>query len=425
MVQNLRSVLSLLIGMAFLMLGSGALTTLISLRMGDAGFSSTTLGWIMAAYFLGVSLGPIYTHRLIAGIGHIRAFAAFGSVMSAAALAHPFWIDPWFWAGLRFIQSFCLVGMYMCTESWLNEKTENRFRGEMLAVYQVTIFLFQGGAQFLLNLPDSTGFGLFILTSVLVSLAVVPIVMTRVPAPQLPKPVRLNLRELYRISPTGMFGSAVAGALLGAIYGLGPLFAQQVGLDLAATTRFMGAVIIGGLLLQWPIGKFSDRIDRRIVILVISLATFIVCLTIMNKTAANGFGLLGLGMLFGGISFALYPVCVAYTNDYAESDQIVPVSAGLLVAYGIGASLGPLGGSWLMDLIGPGGLFLFCGLITLAFAILTGFRMLKRQALPVDEQTDFQPVPRTSPMVSELDPRAEPEADPEADPEAEADRASD
>ena len=374
MVQNLRSVLSLLIGMAFLMLGSGALTTLISLRMGDAGFSSTTLGWIMAAYFLGVSLGPIYTHRLISTIGHIRAFAAFGSVMSAAALAHPFWVDPWFWAGLRFMQSFCLVGMYMCTESWLNEKTENRFRGEMLAVYQVTIFLFQGGAQFLLNLPDSTGFGLFILTSVLVSLAVVPIVMTRVPAPQLPKPVRLNLRELYRISPTGMFGSAVAGALLGAIYGLGPLFAQQVGLDLAATTQFMGAVIIGGLLFQWPIGKFSDRIDRRIVILIISLATFIVCLAIMNKTAANG----------------------------------------------LGASLGPLGSSWLMDWVGPGGLFLFCGLMTLAFAILTGFRMLKREALPVDEQADSQPVPRTSPMVSELDPRAEPEAEPEGKPEPEA-----
>jgi len=373
-VQNLRSVLSLLIGMAFLMLGSGALTTLISLRMGDAGFSSTTLGWIMAAYFLGVSLGPIYTHRLISTIGHIRAFAAFGSVMSAAALAHPFWVDPWFWAGLRFMQSFCLVGMYMCTESWLNEKTENRFRGEMLAVYQVTIFLFQGGAQFLLNLPDSTGFGLFILTSVLVSLAVVPIVMTRVPAPQLPKPVRLNLRELYRISPTGMFGSAVAGALLGAIYGLGPLFAQQVGLDLAATTQFMGAVIIGGLLFQWPIGKFSDRIDRRIVILIISLATFIVCLAIMNKTAANG----------------------------------------------LGASLGPLGSSWLMDWVGPGGLFLFCGLMTLAFAILTGFRMLKREALPVDEQADSQPVPRTSPMVSELDPRAEPEAEPEGKPEPEA-----
>jgi len=373
-VQNLRSVLSLLIGMAFLMLGSGALTTLISLRMGDAGFSSTTLGWIMAAYFLGVSLGPIYTHRLISTIGHIRAFAAFGSVMSAAALAHPFWVDPWFWAGLRFMQSFCLVGMYMCTESWLNEKTENRFRGEMLAVYQVTFFLFQGGAQFLLNLPDSTGFGLFILTSVLVSLAVVPIVMTRVPAPQLPKPVRLNLRELYRISPTGMFGSAVAGALLGAIYGLGPLFAQQVGLDLAATTQFMGAVIIGGLLFQWPIGKFSDRIDRRIVILIISLATFIVCLAIMNKTAANG----------------------------------------------LGASLGPLGSSWLMDWVGPGGLFLFCGLMTLAFAILTGFRMLKREALPVDEQADSQPVPRTSPMVSELDPRAEPEAEPEGKPEPEA-----
>lgn len=406
MLLTLGSVSSLLSGLSLLMLGGGALTTLLGLRMGDAGFSSQTVGFVMSAYFFGLVVGPIYAHKLISTIGHIRAFTALGSIMSAAALAHPFFVDPWFWGGLRFVQGFCVVGMYMCTESWLNEKSTNEIRGQVFALYQVTVYLFQGASQFLLNIPDPSGFGLFILTSVMVSLAIVPVALTQVSPPELPKAVQLNFRQLYAISPTGMLGCVAAGALLGAFYGMGPSFAQKAGLDVAETTRFMGAVIIGGLILQWPLGKLSDLIDRRLVILAIAIGTVATCLFIMDKTASHGLGLLGLGVIFGGVAFTLYPICVAYTNDYAKSEELVPVSAGLLIAFGLGAAIGPIAASQFMQVLGGRGLFLFCTLISLALIVFIALRMLQRPArAPVEEKVDFQPMSRTSAVISELDPR--------------------
>ncbi len=408
---TLRSVSPLLGGMALLMLGSSALRTLIALTMAEQQFPSWVAGIVMSAQFAGLVIGPFYTHRLIAAVGHIRAFATYGSVASAVALAYPFLIDPWVWGGLQFTQGFCLIGMWMCTESWLNDKCTNDIRGRVHSLYQITVYLFQGSAQFLLNLPDSTGFGLFILTSVLVSLSVVPIAAARTEAPPVPEPVRLKFRELYEISPSGMFACFASGALLGAVYGLGPFFAEQVGLERAAITRFMGAMIVGGLLLQWPFGRLSDRMDRRTVIVLIALGTLIVCLAIMTKTAGNGWGLMGLAALYGGFAFAMYPVSMAYANDQADKADLVALSGGLLVAYGIGAMLGPLGASVLMDLSGPGGLYQFCALIATITIAVTIWRMRQRRAPPVSEQSDFRPVPRTSPVASSMDPRAEPTAD--------------
>lgn len=414
MLFTLKSVSSLLGGLTLLMLGGGALTTLLGLRMGDASFSAQTIGLVMSAYFFGLVIGPVYAHKLISTIGHIRAYTALGSLLSAAALAHPFFVDPWFWGGLRFVQGFCIVGMYMCTESWLNEKSTNEIRGQVFALYQITVYLFQGASQFLLNIPDPSGFGLFVLTSVLVSLAVVPVALTKVSPPELPEPVQLNFRQLYEISPTGMLGCMAAGALMGAFYGMGPSFAQQASLSVSETTRFMGAVIIGGLILQWPFGKLSDLIDRRLVILLIAIGTAAICIFIMNKTASNGHGLLALGVIFGGVAFALYPICVAYTNDYAKPEELVPVSAGLLIAFGLGAALGPVLASQIMEFMGGRGLFVFCTIISIVLAIFIAWRMLQRPStISVDEQVDFKPMTRTSAVISELDPRLDETVDPD------------
>lgn len=410
MLHTLQSVSSLLSGVTLLMLGSGALTTLLGLRMGDAGFSAQTTGFVMSAYFFGLVVGPFYAHKLISTIGHIRAFTALGSVMSAAALAHPFFIDPWFWGGLRFFQGFCIVGMYMCTESWLNEKSTNEIRGRVFALYQITVYLFQGASQLLLNIPDPSGFGHFILTSVLVSMAIVPVALTKVAPPELPDAVQLNLTQLYAISPTGMVGALVSGALLGAIYGMGPSFAQLSGLDVAQTTRFMGAIIIGGLILQLPFGKLSDVIDRRVVILIIAIATFAIALLIMNKTAVDDLGLLGLGILYGGVAFTMYPICVAYTNDYAKPEELVPVSAGLLIAFGIGAAIGPVTASLFMENLGARGLFVFSAYTALSLCLFIVWRMALGSAKPIEEKTDFQPLARTTAVISELDPRLDDEA---------------
>ncbi|WNK00551.1 MFS transporter [Thalassospiraceae bacterium LMO-JJ14] len=417
MFSTLRLVSSLLTGVAFLMVGAGGLSTILAFRMGEAGLPSTVVGIVTSMYFVGLVLGTGYCHRLITTVGHIRAFAALGSVMSAATLAHALTPDPWVWGALRFIVGFTTVGMYMCTESWLNEKSSNEIRGQVFSLYQVVLYLGQGVGQFLINIPDQTGMVLYIFTSILMSLAILPVAITRVSAPELPKPVRFRLSRLWGISPTGMTASMASGALMGAFYGLGALFAQQAGLATHQTAEFMGAVIIGGLVLQWPIGKLSDMFDRRLVMVGVASATALVCFLIMSKDVHNGSGLLALGALFGGLSFTLYPLAVAYTNDYTDGDDRVPASGGLMMSYGIGASLGPTGGAVFMDLLGAPGLFIFIGLIVITLMVFIMWRITQRQSMPLAEQGDYQTLQRTSQVVYEMYPESGEEA--ENDPEDE------
>lgn len=411
MFSTMRLVSSLLAGIALLMVGAGGLTTILAFRMGVAGLPSTVVGIVTSMYFVGLVLGTGYCHRLITTVGHIRAFAALGSVMSAATLAHALTGDPWVWGALRFILGFSTVGMYMCTESWLNEKSSNEIRGQVFSLYQVVLYLGQGVGQFMINIPDENGAVLYIFASILMSLAILPVAITRVSAPELPKPVRFRLARLWGISPTGMTASLASGGVMGAFYGLGALFAQKVGLPTAETSQFMGAVIIGGLVLQWPIGKLSDMFDRRQVMVGVTMATAVVCYLIMDKDANNGLGLLALAALFGGLSFTIYPLAVAYTNDYVGPEDRVPASGGLMISYGVGASIGPAAGSVLMDLLGARGLFIFIGGVALMLMTFILWRITQRRAPALADQGDFQAMQRTSPVVYEMYPESEAGAD--------------
>ena len=403
--QTLSSVSSLLAGIALLMLGNGALATTLSLSMAEAATPAWLIGVVTAQYYTGIVIGTTFCYRVIVNVGHIRAFAAFGSTMSAATLAHAFIAEPLVWAGLRLVVGFCAVGMFMCSESWLNERSTNETRGSVFALYQITVYLFQGLAQYLLLLPDESGFVLFALFSVLMSLAIVPVAVTRVAAPTLPDASRFNFVKLWRTSPTGMTAAFASGMVLGAFYGVGPLFAQLTGLDRTGTSAFMSAVIIGGLVLQWPTGRFSDGRDRRAVILGICGGVVLTCLALMGKDVHNGNGLLALGAVFGGLAFTPYPLSVSYTNDFLSPEDLVPASGGLVMAYGIGAALGPLGASGLVEIFGANGLFGFCGATVSALAVLILVRMGKRAAPSGDDQGDFRIVPRTSPLASGMDPR--------------------
>ncbi len=400
---------ALLTAMAFLLMGTGALGTLLGLRMALAGYPSWIAGLVMSAYFLGLILGTFTGHRMIAGVGHIRTFAALASALSAATLAHPFLIAAVPWAALRFLEGFCLAGLFMCTESWLNERASNEMRGTIFALYQITVYLAQGVGQLLLNISDEGGFGLFVITSILVSVAVVPVALTRVSAPTPPVVARFGFRRLYGISPLGMAGSFASGLLLGAFYGLGPYFAQQVGMDVAGTTQFMGLVIVGGLALQWPLGRFSDRFDRRTVICALSILIAVISGAIALLTGSELLRLLLLAPVFGGVVFTLYPLSVSHANDFIDPGDLVPMSAGLLIAYGIGAMFGPVGAAGIMEQTGPGGLFWFCALVGLLIAGFSAWRMRMRPAIPTEDQGNFQAMPRTTPMVAELDPRGEPD----------------
>ena len=407
MFSTLRLVSSLLLGVAFLMVGVGGLSTIVAFRMGEFGHSSTVVGVVSSMYFLGLVLGTSSCHRLISNVGHIRAFAALGSLMSAATLAHGLTVDPYVWGALRFIVGFTTVGMYMCTESWLNEKSSNEIRGQVFSMYQVVLYLGQGAGQFLINIPDASGTVLFILTSILMSLAILPVAMTRVSAPKLPKPTRFRIGRLWGISPTRMTAATASGTIMGAFYALGALFAQKAGLDVAATSKFMGAAIIGGLVLQYPIGKLSDRMDRRLVMAGVALLTALICFLMMIESSYSGRGLLVMAMTFGGLSFTLYPLAVAYTNDYTDVDDIVPMAGGLMMSYGIGAAIGPTIAAPLMDLIGPGGLFAYIGGISVLLLIFIVFRITQRAPMPVADQSDYQAMQRTSAVVYEFYPETE------------------
>ena len=403
--HSLRSVTSLLLGTALLMMGGGALSTVLAFRMGVAEQPPWVIGMVMSMYYAGIVLGTAYGHRLITGVGHIRAFVALGSMMSAATLAHAFLIDPWLWGALRLLVGMCAVGMFMCTESWVNERSDNSTRGQIFSLYQITVYLAQGAGQFLINVPDHSGFAVYLVTSILMSLAIVPVAITRVEAPPLAPQVRFRFLRLWEASPTSMTIAFGCGVILGAFYGVGPLFAQLVGLDTQRTAEFMGAVIVGGLVLQWPTGKLSDLVDRRKVILGVAAGTAAACLGLMGLTTSQGAALLLLAALFGGLAFTLYPLAVSYAFDCISLDDLVPASGGLIMAYGLGAAVGPAAASLTVYLGGAGGLFAFCGCVALAVAGFVVWRMTVRDTPPVDDQSEFQVVPRTSQVIYEIDPR--------------------
>ena len=404
MPKIILSLSPLLLGMALLMLGNGSLPTVLAIHLTAIGEPFWLIGLVMAQYYLGFVLGTVYCHKLILSVGHIRAFAAFGSTMSAVTLGHAFIFDPWIWAIFRFAVGACAVGMIMCVESWLNTRTDNNNRGQVFALYFITIYLFSGVGQFLIQIPDESGFVLFVVISILMSLSIVPIAVTRVSAPTLPPPQRFDFVQLWQTSPTGMATSMLSGLILGAFYTLGPVFAQLSSLDRSDIALFMSAVMIGGLVIQWPIGKLSDGRDRRAFLFYINLILAGVC-ALLATLVLSGYGLIGGAIIFGGLSSTLYPLSVAYTNDFLDPEDLVPAAGGLVMAFGIGAIIGPPIAALVVELLGAGGLFVFCGAVGLAAAALIFWRMRQREAPPVEDQVDFQTVPRTSPIISKLDPR--------------------
>ncbi|SDD96976.1 MFS transporter [Rhodospira trueperi] len=400
---TVRSIASLLVGVSIMFLGQGLLGTLLGVNLAGTDLPSTVSGLVMSGYFLGLVLGSLFAIHIIRGVGHIRAFSALASIFSAAALTHAYFNDPILWGVLRVIAGFCMAGLLMCTESWLNEKATRETRGTVLSLYMIATYLPQGLAQFLLQVGETTSFVLYALVSILMSMALVPVALTRMPGPALPTPRRFGIVRLFQISPTGVMGCLGSGLALGAFYGVGPLFARNMGLDLSSTAAFMSAVILGGLVLQWPLGWISDRFDRRPVIIVVSLAMAatsagLVALAMGDlldmSDWASVLGLLGLAALFGALASTLYPLAIALANDWIDPQDLVPASGGLLLAYSVGAVAGPIIASVLMDLMGPSGLFVLVVGVGVVVAAFTWMRLMVRESVPMEEQAPVQMVPR-------------------------------
>lgn len=402
---------ALLFGITLLMLGNGLQGSLLSLRATIEGFPTTVTGLLMSGYYMGFLVGSTATPRILQRVGHIRVFAALASVLSTAVLLHAVFVTPMSWAAMRLISGFCIAGLYVVSESWLNDCATAETRGQILSVYMVLLMGGMAAGQLLLNLADPRGFELFILISVLVSLALVPILLTVAPAPRFDAPAKLGLAELYRISPLGVFGCLATGLSNGAVAGMGAVYASALGLSVGGVSAFMGSVFLGAVVLQWPIGRLSDRFDRRRVITLTTLLAAAAAFALAVLPGLPAGAMLALAGLFGGLSFPLYALCVAHANDYLEPEQMVAASAGLVLAGGLGALAGPAAVSAVMSAIGPAGFFWCLAAVHLGIGVFAIWRMIQRAPLPLDEQGAFVIVTRAAPVATPLAVESAHEAD--------------
>lgn len=376
---SIKSVASLLTSYGLLMVANAMFGTLLGLRSKLEGFSTEVTGVIMAGFFIGMLMGAIYAVRVVASAGHIRSFAAFASIMSVAVLAHVLLIDPVAWFILRAVTGFCMAGMVMIVESWLNERSTNANRGRVLSLYMITNYLGAGSGQFLLTIANPDSFQLFSVASIIFSIALVPILLTRATAPKPSAPERMKFRDLVKISPVGVAGTLVAGLTNSSLNSMGPIFATSIGLSIGQISTFMASILLGGMLLQFPVGRLSDHFDRRTILIISSLATAVISLGIIWAADENQFlTLLILCIIYGGFCYTIYPMSSAQVNDLADQSRLVQVSAGLLLAYGTGASIGPILASQIMGFAGPDGLFYYIAACTGFLAVITFIRIIQR-----------------------------------------------
>lgn len=402
---------SLLSGVGLLVVGVGLLFSVLGLRAGLADFSGVVTGLIMSAYFAGYVAGTFVCPLVIRRVGHIRAFAAMASVASTMPILHTLWINPWFWGSLRLITGTCLVGLYIVIESWLNELAPNHQRGKVFAIYMSVSFVALALGQWLILVGDRLGFFSFALVSVLFSFALLPITLMKVSEPEAVDTPRLGLRALYAISPLGVAAAVSSGLLNGAFYGMGATYAQGVGFTTAGVAAFMAVTILGGAVFQWPVGHFSDRHDRRLVMLLVCIGSAALAAAGFFLSRASEISLIALGAVYGGLVFTLYGLGVAHVNDVIDSSTLLEVTGGLLLVHGVGAAIGPTLAGGLMDALGAESLMLFFALVLGVFAIFIVHRMRLYPAIPASVKADYVVMSSSSPVVLQMDPRAGTEID--------------
>ena len=415
MLSKIFSIYSLLLAIAILLLGSGLLGTALGIRAGMEAFPESVTGFIMSAFFIGYVIGSYLCPRLIHQVGHIRAFSVLAAFGTASVLAHGLIVDAVVWWILRVITGICMVGLYLIIESWLNTLLDHQNRGKIFAVYVSVTLLSLGAGQFLILIYGAAELATFVLCAIFFALALVPIAVTRLTQPPQVVVPKLIIRRLIKISPVGVAGSLATGLGNGAFWGLGALYAHDLGFSDTEIAMFMGAVIFGGALLQVPIGHQSDQHDRRKVLMIVSFLTVLSAVSMFLFVPISRPGLLISAVFYGGFSFAVYSLMVAHTNDHIEPDEIVDAARGLLLLNGLGAAVGPIVAGIIMQNFGAQYLVLYFATVFALLGIFTLHRMSVSKPIPMDEQSEFVALTRTGSAAVEMDPRAEPESEPDSD----------
>lgn len=380
MTKALAPILALLISVSILLTGQGLQGTLLPVRASLEDFSTVSIGVMGAAYFFGFTIGCLKGGELMRRVGHVRVFLAMSALASAAPLLHGLIIEPIVWGSLRMLTGFCFAVLYMVIESWLNERASNENRGIIFSTYSMITLTVLAVGQMMTLLYEPSGFQLFIIASILVSISAVPVALSTSPTPEHPHSVAVDLRRLFEISPSGAFGCFVSGLANGSFWGLAAVFAASIGSDISLAAWFMTAAVVGGAIGQWPLGLLSDVAGRRTVLIAVSAIGGAVGMALFLLTPGLEFvPTLLLGALWGGFAFPLYTIAVAYTNDFAKPGEYVTVSGGLLLTYGVGATIGPFAASALMTLQSPSGLFLFTALVHVTLITYVSLRFLLRR----------------------------------------------
>lgn len=387
--QTLKSIWPLFFGLGTIGLCVGAQGSLLGLRAELEGFDTRITGLVMSAYFAGFLLGSLLAPRIIQRVGHIRTFAALTALASISILVHALIVNPWVWM----LTGFAVSAIYVVAESWLNQAADNRTRGQLLSLYMVTMLAGLSSGQFLLRLADPGSFELFTLISVLISLAAIPILITATPMPPFEAAEPVSIGTLYRCAPTGLVGSFLINTCYAVVLGMGAVYANRLGLAIDQVALFMAVLVVGGMLLQWPLGKLSDRMDRRSVIAAAAIGACLFALASAQTVAITDHRHLVLALLFGGCCFpllALYlALYLALTNDELDADQAVGASSTLLLVGSIGSVIGPLMVATAMEQWGTASFFWCLATLSALIAVHAIYRRLVDPLLAAAESSSF------------------------------------
>lgn len=401
MFQVLSRSWALLLGMMLLMVGNGLQGTLLGVRGGIEGFSTFDMSIVMSAYFAGFLGGSRLAPEMIRRVGHVRVFAALASFISAILILYPAFAHPVAWALGRVVIGFCFSGVYVTAESWLNNSADNTNRGKTLSVYMIVQMFGIVCAQVLLVMGDAGGYALFIVASVLVSISFAPILLSISPTPAFETTKPMPLKTLIETSPLGCFGMFLLGGVFSAQFGMSAVYGMAAGLTIVQISMFVSSIYVGALLMQYPIGWFSDYIDRRVVILIVAAVGG--AMSLVGFLFDHYFGaLLVAAFVIGGTSNPLYSLLIAYTSDYLEADDMAAASGGLIFINGMGAIMGPLVTGWMMDVFGTQAFFMVIAVLMLTLTGYAGYRMTQRSRDGIEDGAYAAVMPSASPVAVEV-----------------------
>jgi MFS family permease len=403
--QILKSAWPLFAGLILMMTGNGLQITLLGVRATLEGFDAAAVGIIMSCYYGGYLAGSLLTPPLVARVGHIRVFAAMAAIASAGCLLYGLFVHPAAWALIRALAGFSFASLYIVIESWMNDISTAETRGKVMAAYLVACYGAMMGGQYLLNLAPARSLDPFIYAAIFVSFALVPVALSRRPAPEFQVSSRIGLRELWRASPLGVFSISLCGIASSLLFSIGPVYATRSGMDLGEVANFMACFIFGGMAGQIPLGMLSDRIGRRATIIL--NAALAIAATLLCWAFAASWLIYPLIALTGGLALSMYPLSSAYINDRLRRDQIVSAGGAIILVYGAACIFGPLSGSLVMDYLGNAAIFPELALVYAVILVFALYRSTQTAPLPMAEQEQYTvALPEAPPIAQEDTPQA-------------------